>query len=154
MRHRLPEIKESDTTRTHAAPIDAQALARELHVSISGEVRFDAGSRALYATDGSNYRQVPIGIVIPKNAEDVIQTVALCRRYHAPLLSRGGGTSLAGQTCNTAVIVDMSRYMRNILEINPEQKIARIQPGIVLDRPYLLRYAVQGLSLRSARLSP
>src|SRR6266567_3473749 len=133
MRHRLPELKESDTTRTHAAPIDAQALARELHVSISGEVRFDAGSRALYATDGSNYRQVPIGVVIPKNTDDVIQTVALCRRYHAPLLSRGGGTSLAGQTCNTAVVIDMSRYMRNILEINPEQKIARIQPGIVLD---------------------
>src|SRR5260221_7256987 len=133
MRPRLPVLEESDTTRTHAAPVDAQALARELRVSISGEVRFDAGSRALYATDGSNYRQVPIGVVIPKNTEDVIQTVALCRHYHAPLLSRGGGTSLAGQTCNTAVVIDMSRYMRNILEINPEQKIARIQPGIVLD---------------------
>ncbi len=89
--------------------------------------------RALYATDGSNYRQVPIGVVIPTNAEDVIQTVALCRRYHAPLLPRGGGTSLAGQTCNTAVVLDMSKYMRTILEINPEQKIARIQPGLVLD---------------------
>jgi FAD/FMN-containing dehydrogenase/Fe-S oxidoreductase len=133
MRPRLPVLEESDTTRTHAAPVDAQALARELRVGISGEVRFDAGSRALYATDGSNYRQVPIGVVIPKNTDDVIQTVALCRHYHAPLLSRGGGTSLAGQTCNTAVVIDMSRYMRNILEINPEQKIARIQPGIVLD---------------------
>src|SRR5437016_5020559 len=133
MRHRLPELKESDTTRRHAAPIDAQALAYELRASIRGEVRFDAGSRALYATDGSNYRQVPIGVVIPKNTEDVIQTVALCRRYHAPLLPRGGGTSLAGQTCNTAVVLDMSKYMRNIIEINLEKRFARIQPGIVLD---------------------
>src|SRR6266446_10203416 len=133
MRPGLPVLEESDTTRTHAAPVDAQALARELHVSISGEVRFDAGSRALYATDGSNYRQVPIGVVIPKNTDDIIQTVALCRRFHAPLLPRGGGTSLAGQTCNTAVVLDMSKYMRTILDINPEQKIARIQPGLVLD---------------------
>src|SRR5712692_5629442 len=133
MRHILPMLKESDTRGTQTAPVDAQALAHELRASISGEVRFDAGSRALYATDGSNYRQVPIGVVIPTNAEDVIQTVALCRRYHAPLLPRGGGTSLAGQTCNTAVVLDMSKYMRTILEINPEQKIARIQPGLVLD---------------------
>ncbi len=133
MRHILPMLKESDTRRPQTAPVDAQALAHELRASISGEVRFDAGSRALYATDGSNYRQVPIGVVIPTNVEDVIQTVALCRRYHAPLLPRGGGTSLAGQTCNTAVVLDMSKYMRTIIEINPEQKIARIQPGLVLD---------------------
>ena len=133
MRHILPILKESDTERTRAAPVDAQALEHELRASIRGEVRFDAGSRALYATDGSNYRQVPIGIVIPKNAEDVIQTAALCRRYNAPLLPRGGGTSLAGQTCNTAVVIDMSKYMGTILEINSQKKIARIQPGLVLD---------------------
>ena len=108
MRHILPMLKESDTRRTPHVPADTQALAHELRSSISGEVRFDAGSRALYATDGSNYRQVPIGVVIPKNVEDIIQTVALCGRYHAPLLPRGGGTSLAGQTCNTAVVIDMS----------------------------------------------
>jgi FAD/FMN-containing dehydrogenase/Fe-S oxidoreductase len=133
MKHLLPMLKESDTRRTGAAPVDAQALAHELRASIRGEVRFDAGSRALYATDGSNYRQVPIGVVIPQDVEDVIQTVALCRRYDAPLLPRGGGTSLAGQTCNTAVIIDMSKYMSSILEINPEKRFARIQPGIVLD---------------------
>src|SRR3989441_4954199 len=133
MRHTLPMLKESDTRRTQTAPADAQALAHELRASISGEVRFDAGSRALYATDGSNYRQVPVGVVIPTNAEDVIQSVALCRRYHAPLLPRGGGTSLAGQTCNTAVVLDMSKYMRTILDINPQQKLARVQPGLVLD---------------------
>src|SRR5438552_16634056 len=113
--------------------VDAEHLAAHLRKQIQGEVRFDAGSRALYATDGSNYRQVPIGVVLPKNTEDIIQTVALCGRYHAPRLPRGGGTSLAGQTCNTAVVIDMSKYMRTLLEINPEKKIAHIQPGIVLD---------------------
>ena len=108
MRHILPMLKASDARRTPRVPVGAQALADALRSSISGEVRFDAGSRALYATDGSNYRQVPIGVVIPKNVEDIIQTVALCGRYHASLLPRGGGTSLAGQTCNTAVVIDMS----------------------------------------------
>src|SRR5437899_10402379 len=133
MRHILPMLKASDARRTPRVPVGAQALADALRASISGEVRFDAGSQALYATDGSNYRQVPVGVVIPTNAEDVIQTVALCRRYHVPLLPRGGGTSLAGQTCNTAIVLDMSKYMRTILAINPEQKLARVQPGLVLD---------------------
>ncbi|HWI13709.1 MAG TPA: FAD-binding protein, partial [Burkholderiales bacterium] len=70
---------------------------------VRGEVRFDEGSRALYATDASNYRQVPIGVVIPRSAEDVVNTVAVCRRHGAPVLSRGGGTSLCGQCCNVAV---------------------------------------------------
>src|ERR1700739_1649871 len=76
--------------------LDAKALASELRSKIEGEVRFDNGSRALYSTDGSNYRQVPSGVVIPKSVDDVIETVAACRRYGAPVLSRGGGTSLAG----------------------------------------------------------
>ncbi|HET6933247.1 MAG TPA: FAD-binding oxidoreductase, partial [Candidatus Angelobacter sp.] len=101
--------------------------------AISGEVRFDDGSRALYATDGSNYRQVPIGVVIPKSIEDVIQTVALAREFGAPILARGGGTSLAGQCCNVAVVIDFSKYLRNILEINPEEKYAWVQPGVPLD---------------------
>ena len=84
--------------------LDAKALAAELKSEIRGEVRFDDGSRALYATDGSNYRQVPIGVVIPESIDDVIATVAACRRHGAPVLSRGGGTSLAGQCCNVAVI--------------------------------------------------
>src|SRR5438045_9283708 len=82
----------------------ARALARALSRTIAGEVRFSAGDRALYSTDASNYRQVPIGVVIPKTVEDVIATMALCREHGAPLLSRGGGTSLAGQCCNTAVV--------------------------------------------------
>jgi FAD/FMN-containing dehydrogenase/Fe-S oxidoreductase len=96
-------------------------------------VRFDDGSRALYATDASNYRQVPIGVVMPRDAEDVVNAVALARRYGAPILGRGAGTSLAGQCCNVAVILDMSKYMHRIIEMNPGAKQARIEPGIVLD---------------------
>src|SRR5690242_6099456 len=113
--------------------LDAQALAAELKGEIQGEVRFDEGSRALYATDGSNYRQVPIGVVIPKSVDDVIATVAACRKHGAPVLSRGGGTSLAGQCCNVAVVMDMSKYLNRILELDPEKKTARVEPGCVLD---------------------
>jgi FAD/FMN-containing dehydrogenase len=113
--------------------VNATGLARKLKKRIAGEVRFDSGSRALYATDGSNYRQVPIGVVIPKSAEDVQETIALCREFGAPILSRGGGTSLAGQCCNVAVVMDMSKYFNRILEINEAGKFARIQPGVVLD---------------------
>jgi len=93
------------------------ALERDLRRKIAGEVRFDAGSRALYATDASNYRQVPIGVVIPRTIGDVIETVALCRTHGAPVLSRGGGTSLCGQSCNVAVLIDFSKYMNHVLEI-------------------------------------
>ncbi len=115
------------------ATIDARTLAAELRTSIRGEVLFDDGSRALYATDSSNYRQVPIGVVIPRDTEDVIATVAVCRRYGAPILARGCGTSLAGQCCNIAVIMDMSKYMHQIIELDPHKKLARVQPGIILD---------------------
>src|SRR5690242_728993 len=84
---------------------EARALASDLRKHIAGEVRFDDGSRALYATDASNYRQVPIGVVIPQTVDDVLITVEHCRRYGAPLLARGGGTSLAGQCCNVAVVL-------------------------------------------------
>jgi FAD/FMN-containing dehydrogenase/Fe-S oxidoreductase len=96
-------------------------------------VRFDEGSRALYATDASNYRQVPIGVVIPHDAGDVVQTIAVCRRHRAPVLPRGAGTSLAGQGCNVAVVIDMSRYMNRVLEIDADNRLARVQPGTVLD---------------------
>ena len=113
--------------------VDAARLAEALRAQVAGEVRFDRGTRALYATDGSNYRQVPIGVVLPRDADDVIATVALCREFGAPLLCRGGGTSLAGQCCNVAVILDFSKYMASILEIDPARRIARVQPGVVLD---------------------
>src|SRR6202040_1650721 len=113
--------------------VDAAALAEALRGQLRGEVRFDSGIRALYATDGSNYRQVPIGVVLPRDVDDVIATIALAREYGAPILCRGSGTSLAGQCCNVAVVLDFTKYMNQILEIAPGQKFARVQPGVVLD---------------------
>ncbi|HSC24383.1 MAG TPA: FAD-binding and (Fe-S)-binding domain-containing protein, partial [Casimicrobiaceae bacterium] len=109
------------------------ALERELASSVDGEVRFDIGSRALYATDGSNYRQVPIGVVVPRSIEAVIATVDACRRHGAPVLPRGGGTSLCGQCCNVAVVIDFSKYLNRIVGIDPARRIARVEPGCVLD---------------------
>ncbi len=117
-----------------------EALEIELKKAVEGEVRFDTTTRALYATDGSNYRRVPIGVVIPRTTEDVVRTVVLCRKYGAPLFSRGGGTALAGQTCNTAVCIDFSKYLNRILEIDPVARTARVQPGVILDH---LRAAAQ-----------
>lgn len=115
------------------SPDQAKALAAALARRINGEVRFDDGARALYATDGSNYRQVPIGVVLPKCTEDVIATVALCREYGMPVLSRGGGTSLAGQCCNTAVILDFSKYMNRVLDLDTAGRSAVVEPGCILD---------------------
>src|SRR5215471_9925829 len=115
------------------AKVDSDGLASALARNLRGEVRFDAGTRALYATDGSSYRQVPIGVVLPRDNEDVIATVALAREYGAPVLCRGGGTSLAGQCCNVAVVLDFSKYMAEIIEIDPARRIARVQPGVILD---------------------
>src|SRR5258708_10681014 len=116
-----------------SAQLDASVLEAALRRHLRGEVRFDSGSRARYATDGSNYRQVPIGVIVPRDKEDVLATVALCRDHGAPLLARGGGTSLAGQCCTSAVILDFSKYMASILEIDPVRRIARVEPGVVLD---------------------
>jgi FAD/FMN-containing dehydrogenase/Fe-S oxidoreductase len=116
-----------------SAAVDASGLASALRRQVRGDVRFDNGSRALYATDGSNYRQVPIGVVLPRDIDDVIATISLAREYGAPILCRGGGTSLAGQCCNVAVVLDFSRYMAKIVDVDPAQRIARVQPGVVLD---------------------
>lgn len=121
-----------------AAGIDK--LKKALEAAISGEVRFDGGSRALYATDASNYRQVPIGVVIPKSVEDVEKAIAICREHGAPVTNRGGGTSLAGQCCNVAVIIDFSKYLNRILELNVAERYAWVEPGCVLDD---LRHAAE-----------
>jgi len=112
----------------------SDALERRLRESVRGEVRFDDGARALYATDSSNYRQVPIGLVIPLDESDVAATIAACREAKAPILPRGAGTSLAGQCCNVAVVIDFSKYLNRIITLDPSSKVARVQPGIVLDR--------------------
>src|SRR6266852_9732155 len=122
---------------SHAKPVDsftqALELENELKRTVRGEVRFDRGSRALYASDASNYRQIPIGLVVPRDSVDVIAAVAACRKFGAPVLPRGAGTSLAGQSCNVAVVLDFTKYMNRILELNPQQGFARVQPGVVLD---------------------
>ena len=112
---------------------DPLGLHEALRTHVRGDVRFDSGSRALYATDGSNYRQVPIGVVLPRDADDVVAAISVCREFGAPLLCRGGGTSLAGQCCNVAVVLDFTKYMGNILKIDPDRRTARVQPGVVLD---------------------
>ncbi len=125
-------------------PSDAERLAIDLLNAVRGEVRFDAGSRALYATDASNYRQVPIGVVVPLDADDVVATVEVCRAHGVPIVSRGGGTSLAGQTCNVAVVLDHSKYHNQLIELNADERWARVRPGIVLDE---LRDAAEQFNL-------
>ncbi len=131
--HELNKTPPTTVDWRSAAPIDVDGLEAELRRNVRGEVRFDAGSKAMYAVDASNYRQVPIGVVIPRSKEDVVQTVAACRRFGSPLLSRGGGTSLAGQCCNIAVVIDWSKYMHGVLEVNTSERWARVLPGTICD---------------------
>ncbi|MFL1595344.1 FAD-binding oxidoreductase [Rhodococcus ruber] len=109
------------------------ALAAALRTRVDGEVRFDAGSRATYSTDASNYRQVPIGVVVPRTPEAAVETVDVCREFDVPVLSRGGGTSLAGQCCNVAVVLDWSKYCTRVLEVDDEAGTALVEPGVKLD---------------------
>ncbi|MEV7690784.1 FAD-binding and (Fe-S)-binding domain-containing protein [Streptomyces bungoensis] len=114
-------------------PPDNSGLEAALRAEVDGEVRFDAGSRGAYATDGSNYRQVPIGVVVPRTVEAGARAVSVCARFDAPVLSRGGGTSLAGQSTNTAVVIDWSKYCTRLLSVDPGQRTCVVEPGIVLD---------------------
>jgi FAD/FMN-containing dehydrogenase/Fe-S oxidoreductase len=108
-------------------------LAQELRRAVEGEIRFSAGDRALYTTGGSNYRHVPIGVVLPRTVDDVVAAMAVCREHGAPVLSWGGGTSLAGQISNVAVVIDFSRHLNRVLEIDAERRLARVEPGVILD---------------------
>ena len=117
-----------EVSRTLSAELDDQLRRRT-----EAEVRFDAGSRAIYASDLSHYRQVPIGVVVPRTVEDVVETVAVCREYGVPIFGRGAGTSLAGQTCNTAVVLDFSKYLNRLIELNAKQRYAWVEPGIIND---------------------
>src|ERR1041385_8856397 len=113
--------------------VDTNALEKELREATSAEARFDDGARGLYAYDASNYTQPPMGVVVPKSADDVVRTVEICRKHRAPVLSRGGGTSLSGSTVNIAVVIDMTKYFNRILEINSYERWARVEPGVILD---------------------
>ncbi|MBI3635813.1 MAG: FAD-binding protein, partial [Candidatus Rokubacteria bacterium] len=108
-------------------------LERELRRIIRGDVRFDAASKLLYSTDASMYQMEPVGVVIPRDADDVQAALELARKHGIAFLSRGGGTSLTGQTVNHALVLDFSRYMNTVLEVNREEHWARVQPGVVQD---------------------
>ncbi|MGH9615846.1 MAG: FAD-binding and (Fe-S)-binding domain-containing protein [Acidobacteriaceae bacterium] len=130
----FPILLEKKQAHPHEHFSEHLELESALRDSVRGDVRFDSGSRALYATDASHYRQVPIGVVLPRDTSDVEAAVAACRKFGAAILSRGGGTSLAGQCCNVAVVLDFSKYVDGILHLDFEGKRARVEPGIVLDR--------------------
>ena len=114
--------------------IDREALAAELGEAVRGEVRFDPADVAIYSHDSSNYRQPPLGVVVPLDADDVVAAIEVCRRHEAPVLPRGCATSLSGETTNVAVVIDTSKHMREILEIDPGRRIARVQPGVIRDQ--------------------
>jgi FAD/FMN-containing dehydrogenase/Fe-S oxidoreductase len=113
---------------------DASALEAELTARVDGEVRFDSGSKATYATDASNYRQVPVGVVLPRSTGAMVETIKVCHAHGAPATHRGCGTSLAGQCCNETVIIDSSKYCDGVVEINAEQQYARVEPGVRRDQ--------------------
>ena len=127
--HNLEEIKE---------------LSQSLLRSIDGEVKFDKVTRMIYSTDASIYQIEPLGIVIPKSIDDVVATIEVANEFKVPILPRGGGTSLAGQTVGRALVIDFSKYLNRILEVNSEEKWARVQPGIILDE---LNHKIKGSNL-------
>ena len=112
---------------------DYQETEAELRKRVEGEVRFDHYSRLLYATDASIYQMEPVGVVIPRHKGDVQAVIEVANRHRVPVLARGGGTSLAGQTVGHAIVMDFSKYMNQVLEVNREELWARVQPGLVQD---------------------
>ncbi len=127
--------------------IDSAAMRRELESQIEGEVRFDTISRALYSTDASIYQIQPLGVVVPKNRQDILRALTICRRFRCPLTLRGGGTSQGGQSIGSGLQLDISKHYTRLLEVNAEERWARVEPGIVLDElnaqlaPLGLRFA-------------
>ena len=114
-------------------PVSAEILAAELRAAITGEVRFDRAMRAVYSADASNYRQVPIGVVLPRSVSDIEAAMAICRRHDVPILARGGGTSQNGQSVNVAVIIDCSKYLNHVLAVDAAARTALVEPGTVCD---------------------
>ena len=138
----LPPLAQADTSR-----VDASALERALREHTTAEVRFDGVSRTLYATDASVYKLRPLGVVLPRTREDLIEIVRICGKAGCPLTLRGGGTSQCGQAIGTGLVIDTSKYLNAVLEVNVAERWARVEPGIVLDelnaqlRPHGLRFA-------------
>src|SRR5579864_1912631 len=111
----------------------SEALRLELEQAIAGEVRFDAVARALYSTDASVYQIEPVGVVIPRDRQDILRALDICSRFHCPVTLRGGGTSQAGQAIGEGLQIDISKHYNHVLEVNPEEAWVRVEPGIVLD---------------------
>jgi FAD/FMN-containing dehydrogenase/Fe-S oxidoreductase len=118
-------------TKPDQETVDVGHLKRELEKTVRGEVRFDAGSRAIYANDSSNFRQIPLGVVVPQTPEDIVATHRACAKFGAPIVNRGGGTSLSGETVNRAVVIDTSKYMHAIGDVDRDAKTVRCQPGAI-----------------------
>ncbi|MCM2412518.1 FAD-binding and (Fe-S)-binding domain-containing protein [Streptomyces sp. RKAG290] len=119
--------------RDTAAGPDHATLAAELRAAVRGEVAFDATARALTTMDASNYRRVPLGVVAPRDAADIAAALAVCRAHGVPVVPRGGGTSIAGQATGTGVVLDLTRHLRSIVELDADSRMAVVQPGVVLD---------------------
>jgi FAD/FMN-containing dehydrogenase len=111
----------------------AASLQRELEARIAGEVRFDAVSRMLYSTDASNYQIEPVGVVIPASSDDVQAAIEIAARHRVPILPRGGGSSLAGQTVGAALVIDFSKKLSRLLDVDVEARTVTVEPGINLD---------------------
>src|SRR5438105_1145034 len=126
----LPLLAKSPLREAASGPGEFQEILRQ---AVAGEVRFDRLSRALYSADASVYQIVPLGVVIPWTEEDIAATLRICERFGFPITARGGGTSQAGQAIGPGVQLDYSKYLNRILEINPAERWARVQPGCVLD---------------------
>ena len=115
------------------SPLEGSALGRRLRREVRGEVRLDPLGRGLYATDASIYQVFPLGVVVPRSVDDVQTVLALCREAGIPVLPRGGGTSQCGQTVGEAVVLDCSKHLRRIVDVDVAGRVARVQPGLVLD---------------------
>ena len=130
-----------------ASRVDAAALEAALRAAVAGDVRFDRVSRALYSTDASVYQIQPLGVVVARSREDVVRVVEICRDCDCPLTLRGGGTSQTGQSLGPGIVLDTSKHLNRLLEVNVEERWARVEPGIVLDhlnaalKPHGLRFA-------------
>jgi FAD/FMN-containing dehydrogenase/Fe-S oxidoreductase len=124
-------------TKNNPIPFDLNILLNlreKLGAQTTAEIRFDAATRAIYASEASNYRQLPIGVVIPRTIQDIVTTVGLCKAAGLPILPRGAGTSMCGQAVNAAVVIDASKYLHAIKHIDAERRIARVEPGVICDQ--------------------
>ena len=141
-------VSEAPTRSVPTQPSEdvLEQIASELQAVIQGEVRFDTPARTLYATDASPYEIKPYGVVLPKSTDDIRHTLAVARRYKLPVLPRGGGTSLAGQTVGAAIVVDVSKYLDKILDFDEAARTVKVEPGVVRDqlnaflKPYKLQF--------------